>query len=177
MSKSDGRVTLWCEPVPWKEMVTEASRHGLRETGGVLLGWRSGVDVVVSHVVGPGPGAHHERTTFHPDSAWQAERIVELYELSGRRLEYLGDWHTHPGGRPWPSRRDERTLRHIAAASEARCPDPIMVILGTGAADDAAAWEVGAFVLRGGSRWRPRRTRVTPAELLLMPVAPGIGER
>ena len=170
-------MTLWWESTPWQEMITEASDRELLETGGVLLGWRNGADVVVSHVVGPGPGAQHERTTFHPDSAWQAERIAELYELSGRRLEYLGDWHTHPGGRPWPSRRDAGTLRHIAASAEARCPDPVMVILGSAAADEASAWKVGAFVLRDGSRWRVWRRHVTWAHSLVMPDSTGKGDR
>jgi integrative and conjugative element protein (TIGR02256 family) len=150
-------------------MVTEAARHGPLETGGVLLGWRNGDDVVVSRVVGPGPGAQHESSTFHPDSEWQAARIADLYEQAGRRMEYLGDWHTHPGGRPRPSRRDERTLRHIARTAEARCPDPVMVILGSAAAGDASVWKAGAFVLQDGSRWRPRRIRTTEARQLLMP--------
>lgn len=177
MRNSDARVTLWWESTPWQEMNTEASNRGPLETGGLLLGWRNGADVVVSHVVGPGPGAQHEPTTFHPDSVWQAARVAELYEQSGRRLDYLGDWHTHPGGRPWPSRRDERTLRHIAASPEARCPDPVMVILGSAVAGEASAWGVGAFVLRGGARWRPRRASVTSVRLLLMPVPTGLGER
>lgn len=161
-------MTVWCDSGPWKEMATEASHRGPLESGGVLLGWRNGADVVVSHVVGPGPDAQHERTAFHPDSTWQAARISELYEESGRRLEYLGDWHTHPYGRPWPSRRDERTLRHIAGSSEARCPDPIMLILGSTEADGVSAWSAGAFVLHDGSRWRPRRPRVTSARLFVI---------
>lgn len=174
MSKSHGRGTLWCESGPWQEMVAEASDRGLRETGGVLLGWRNGADVVVSHVVGPGPNAQHRRTAFHPDSAWQAARIGELYEESGRRLEYLGDWHTHPGGRPWPSRRDERTLRHIAGSAEARCPDPVMVILGSSRADEDSAWRVGAFVRRACSRWR-WRPRVVSVRFLI--ITDSTGER
>jgi len=169
-------VRLWFEPFGWDEMVTQASHHERLETGGVLLGWRNGLDTVVSHVVGPGPGAQHDRTTFHPDSAWQTARIAELYEHSGRRLEYLGDWHTHPGGRPWPSRRDERTLRHIAAFAEARCPAPLMVILGSAAADVLSPWQVGAFICRGRSRWRPRRARIASARLLLMPASTDLGE-
>lgn len=176
MSKSDARVTLWWESTPWQEMITEASERGPLETGGVLLGWRDGADVVVSHVVGPGPGAQHEPTTFHPDSVWQAARLAELYEQSGRRLEYLGDWHTHPGGRPWPSRRDERTLRHIAAWAEARCPDPVMVILGSAVAEDASAWKAGAFVLRVTSLWRLRRPRVSSARLLVITDSTGMGD-
>lgn len=168
MSKSNARMTLWWESAPCQEMITEASDRDPLETGGVLLGWRTGADVVVSHLVGPGPGAQHEPTAFHPDSDWQAARIAELYEQSGRRLEYLGDWHTHPGGRPWPSRRDERTLRHIAASVEARCPDPVMVILGSAGADEASVWNVGAFVLASGSKWRLRRPRVMSARLLVI---------
>lgn len=97
MSKSDARATLWCESTPWQEMITEASDRGPLETGGLLLGWRNGADIVVSHVVGSGPGAQHGPTTFHQDGVRQAARIAELYEQSDRRLEYLGDWHTHPG--------------------------------------------------------------------------------
>lgn len=166
-------MTLWCESTPWQEMLAEASNRELLETGGVLLGWRNGTDVVVSHVVGPGPDAQHDRSAFHPDSAWQAKKIAELYEDCGRRLEYLGDWHTHPGGRPWPSRRDERTLQHIADSSEARCPDPVMVILGSAVADEASRWKGGAFVLRNRSPWRSRRPRVTSAQLLVITDSPG----
>jgi integrative and conjugative element protein (TIGR02256 family) len=100
------------------------------EVGGVLLGYRLGGRVEIAHAIGPGPGASHGRFRFEPDSEWQFEQISLLYESSGRRLSYLGDWHTHPRGRPTPSRRDRDTMRAIAHYPEARCPEPIMLILG-----------------------------------------------
>lgn len=133
-------------------MRSEATRRGGLETGGVLLGWRERDDVVVTHVVGPGPLASHEAKAFSPDSEWQAAQIAELYEASGRRLAYLGDWHTHPVGVARPSRRDEATLVRIASTRSARCPDPVMVILGAGDAP-TPDWRPHAFVLPKRRPW------------------------
>ena len=42
---------------------------------------------------------------------------------------YLGDWHTHPGGSPTLSFRDRKTLKQIARWKPARSITPVMVIL------------------------------------------------
>jgi integrative and conjugative element protein (TIGR02256 family) len=103
------------------------------ETGGVLLGHSNGLDMVVSHVIGPGPGATHEPTRFEPDHEWQAERVAELW-IRDPSLEYLGDWHTHPGGSATPSKLDKSALEVIAGSADAQQPRPVMVILGLSAA-------------------------------------------
>ena len=123
-------------------MESEAGRALPDETGGVLLGWVSVDDRIVTHVVGPGPAAHHDPDRFEPDYPWQENQIARLYESSGRKLAYLGDWHTHPGGSAAPSATDTRTLRKIADYPEARCPDPLMIIL-TAPVD--GRWAVSAF--------------------------------
>ncbi|UKA54509.1 Mov34/MPN/PAD-1 family protein [Arthrobacter sp. FW305-BF8] len=84
----------------------------------------------VTNEVGPGPGASHNKASFNPDADWQSHQIARLYADSGRRLAYLGDWHTHPGAFPTPGARDLETLQAIARHSPARCPEPIMVIIG-----------------------------------------------
>jgi integrative and conjugative element protein (TIGR02256 family) len=152
-------VQVWLDAALWRGMADAAflhapMAHSGRETGGVLLGWRDAHNVVVEHVVGAGPAARHGRASFQPDASWQQARVAQLYEQSGRRLSYLGDWHTHPGGKPIPSRRDDRTLQHIASAAEARCPDPIMVIMGDGGAVRDRRWAARAFVLRDPTWWR-----------------------
>jgi integrative and conjugative element protein (TIGR02256 family) len=133
--------TIWCRYSALDEMHREAERVKQNETGGVLLGW-SGPDLAITRVVGPGPSARHGARTFEPDYDWQEKQIAELYESSGRRLSYLGDWHTHPGGSVTPSPTDLRTIRNIAACAEARCPRPLMAILGGPTTD---GWELGVF--------------------------------
>lgn len=111
--------------------VEEARRLYPLETGGVLIGyWADPETAVVRSVTGPGPRALHARYSFEDDHAWQAAEITKQYESSGRRLVYLGDWHSHPdaahGGL---SRTDRSALRSIIAAPQARMPTPLMVIL------------------------------------------------
>lgn len=122
---------LWLAQSALKAMVAEALRTEPLESGGVLLGWRdqTGTELVVAHVVGPGADATHRRTKFSPDTDWQRQEIAAAYEASGRRVTYLGDWHSHPGGSDLPSRRDEKTARRIARSRSARAPQPVMLIL------------------------------------------------
>src|SRR3989442_1461190 len=90
----------WIAKTVLQTMVVEARRRAPNETGGVLLGYwaDAGRQVVITDAVGPGPQAAHRRTSFEPDHEFQEAEIRRLYRGSGRRLAYLGDWHTHPRG-------------------------------------------------------------------------------
>ena len=113
-------------------MFHEADDRAPLETGGVLLGIAASADLWIEAVVGPGPAARHGATWFIPDAAFQQDRISDLYEASGRRIAYLGDWHTHPAAAAALSWRDRRTLRKISRTPSARQPEPVMLILGHG---------------------------------------------
>ncbi|MEA2379142.1 MAG: hypothetical protein QOD13_3049 [Thermoleophilaceae bacterium] len=137
-------------------MVREAERCAPDETGGVLLGYaeQDGDDVVVLDVLGPGPNAKHDRARFEPDGRWQAERVAERYEASGRVVAYLGDWHSHPKSPPIPSKLDTRTARRIAREKAARASEPLMLILGRRSPDE---WALAAL--------RNRRRALRPMRL------------
>lgn len=137
------QLTAWYPADAVRSMLAQAEDVGPLETGGVLLGYVLQRDWVVRVLVGPGPNAVHGAAGFLPDAPWQEARITEAYELSGRRLEYLGDWHTHPLGRPTPSLLDRRTLRAIARTRSARCPRPLMAILAGSAKD---GWTLASYV-------------------------------
>lgn len=141
------------------EIVDEAERAWPSETGGILMGYVDHAGTpVITDVIGPGPAATHDRTGFVPDSPWQQQHVDVVYLRSGRRHTYLGDWHTHPDGAPFPSWRDLRTLRRIATFGPARVAAPVMLILGGHDDWAAVAW-----------RWRDRR--VGPARLPRWPEA------
>jgi integrative and conjugative element protein (TIGR02256 family) len=124
---------VWWAGAALEEALREAQRAYPSETGGLLLGWspRPGA-VVISQVIGPGPGARHHATAFTPDAAWQEDQLAQAYELAGRRLQYLGDWHTHPRGTARLSGTDRATLRRIAAHPDARADHPVMAVLAGG---------------------------------------------
>lgn len=59
---------------------------------------------------------------------WQAHEVARLWEVDNR-LEYLGDWHTHPNGSPGLSALDREAMRTIAAYPAARQVRPMMLVL------------------------------------------------
>jgi proteasome lid subunit RPN8/RPN11 len=100
----------------------------MRETGGALLGHREADLTVVETVLGPGPRAIHGYAHFEPDAAWQQREGERAYERSGRTVAFLGDWHSHPRGGPWPSLQDEETAEAIAGDGGFRAPRPLYAI-------------------------------------------------
>lgn len=112
------------------DLLDEARRWRLRETGGALLGWRDGADVAVACVLGPGPGARHRVRSFEPDGPWQVAQGRKIYAATNRVVAYLGDWHTHPFGWPTPSGQDRTAARQIANDPGFRAPEPLSGIVG-----------------------------------------------
>jgi integrative and conjugative element protein (TIGR02256 family) len=122
------------------------------ETGGILLGYEaSGSDeVVITHLVGPGPNFEASSSHFDPDGEWQEKEVARIYAESGRHATYLGDWHSHPKGAARPSRKDQRTARSIAEFRDARMPHPLMLIVAT----NETGFRLAAFRYRHGKlRW------------------------
>lgn len=100
------------------------------EVGGVLLGTDCSGYRVVTDLIGPGPMSRATPTSFEPDYAFQQEEVDRLYEANAGDLTYIGDWHSHPGGRCRPSSIDRDAMVTIRTSPDARCPDPIMMIIG-----------------------------------------------
>ncbi|WP_273429992.1 Mov34/MPN/PAD-1 family protein [Marinobacter sp.] len=143
---------LWISEASLTEMSKEAERAYPLETGGILAGYVANCgDIVLAGVSGPGPNATHDQFRFTPDHDWQCLFLDKLYRDSSGISVYLGDWHTHPNGRPHMSRLDKKTLNTIAKSSEARCPSPLMMI-GSG---ELSKWDWLAhqYVLAGLFGW------------------------
>jgi hypothetical protein len=71
--------------------------------------------------------------------------MARLYEVSHRKLRYLGDWHVHPRDAAVPSDQDVTTARMIGDHAPARVERPMMLI-GTGGAEGKL--EVVPYLLR-----------------------------
>lgn len=134
VSPGDGPVApgkVWIADAAIRTILAEATDRAPLETGGMLVGYRGHdrPELVVTAATGPGPRARHRRYTFAPDGHWQQRLLAAIYEQSGRVTSYLGDWHSHPDGRPLPSTRDLKTARKVSRRSSARAPHPITLIL------------------------------------------------
>lgn len=131
---------LWLPAVAIETMSAEAELWSPMETGGALMGYESEDGLVVTDLVGPGPGAARTPSSFTPDGSFQLAEIGRIYASSGRITTYIGDWHSHPNASPVYSVTDRAALREVADAPASRCDRPLMVILGTAPDWEAIAW-------------------------------------
>lgn len=136
---------IWISAPSLRVLAGWAEEAVPNETGGALMGYISqdGSNLIVTDVIGPGPRARHTKTSFSPDLKYQYDAIEGIYRRSGRLHTFIGDWHTHPEGSTALSSKDRRVMRRIASHSEARAPEPVMLILG-GAKGKwvASAWQL-----------------------------------
>lgn len=117
-----------------KHTMACADRTGRHETGGVLLGFRSGSDVFVTDAVEvPAEIA----TSVRYVSTEEARNVAIASFLdrvgSDHPVGYVGTWHSHPGNSK-ASPTDKRTLR----AEAADAPDLVVMLV----------------LFLGGERWR-----------------------
>lgn len=145
-------------------MISEGTDRVPLETGGILLGWRSGDDRVIVDVLGPGLRALHGRYRFLPDHGWQVSEIHRIFRESRGDIDYLGDWHTHPGGQALMSGEDHLTLRRI----EKRVRNPVMMIL----AGEKTGWTLGCWDARREGRLLFRNVSVHEQPVRLVEAKP-----
>ncbi|QDE83298.1 Mov34/MPN/PAD-1 family protein [Myxococcus xanthus] len=117
------------------------------ETGGMLLGQVVDGEAHVFAVTGPGRKVRLARYTFESDRARDNRLVHRVWP----RLRYLGDWHTHPGGRPVLSAMD------LASIRETLTPDrPELLELLLAGPPGMESFEVALFTMVRGED-APRR--------------------
>ena len=122
---------VWLSKKLLRILAKEVEEKFPKETGGILVGYISNSDYVITHIIGPGPQAVHTADKFIPDHDFQCEEIAKHYKHTEGSETYLGDWHSHPNAPAYLSNQDKSTFRKIAQFKEAKISKPIMMILGT----------------------------------------------
>ena len=97
----------------------EVKSAGRVETGGPMVGYESEENrLVVTHVCGPGPRAVLNRTSVVIDGQHAHAFCSQLFRESNGRLDYVGDWHRHPG---WSLAASEQDLEAMLTIAHAKC--------------------------------------------------------
>ena len=109
VAPSSGRLVLSDQP---RDALRAAARRSIaREHGGILVGYRSGVDIVVEDILEV-PDATANRTSYlrREDAARQTLTEFLKHIGSDTTVGYVGEWHTHPAPLP-PSPTDQHAMR------------------------------------------------------------------
>lgn len=108
---------------------TEIMNCPVKETGGILIGYKTDNQFVVTHATGPGPKAKHSLFNFRRDVQYCNEQLLQFFEESDGVLTYLGEWHTHPIGRPIPSWVDDKEMHAISKTEIYQNDLPLLFII------------------------------------------------
>ena len=107
----------------------ESSLFLLRETGGIIIGYRTNIlDIVITHVSGSGPKAVHSFCNFDIDHKYAQHALDYIFNETEGGLTFMGDWHTHPLMSTSLSGRDKKTLKSIALNKKFMCEKPIAIV-------------------------------------------------
>src|SRR6478672_9530103 len=85
------------------------------ETGGILIGFRTEDQVVVTRAIVVADEGSSRRSYVRRERRAQ-RALTHVLESAPSVAGYIGEWHTHPADQP-PSRTDIESLEQIAAAA------------------------------------------------------------
>ncbi|WP_424963704.1 Mov34/MPN/PAD-1 family protein [Metapseudomonas otitidis] len=96
------------------------------EAAGVLIGERRGKHIIVYEVSEPGDGDIRRRCFVDRRGPHHQLAVDDAFARSSGRLQYLGEWHTHPEDYPSPSSIDIGTWHRNLSTKE----DMVLMIIG-----------------------------------------------
>jgi proteasome lid subunit RPN8/RPN11 len=102
------------------------------ETGGILFGH---VDpflkiIWVDEVSGPPPDSLQSPFAFVCGTEGVAGLNAEKEKRTRKSVSFVGMWHTHPGGIPWPSETDYGAMATLLTSDKFQAKRFLMVIIG-----------------------------------------------
>ncbi len=127
------------------EMLLLAKRHNPNEVGTSLVGRYSedGYTAFVDRAAPLTPDSRGSRMAFSRGVSGLKKFFKTLVTASGMHAHYVGEWHTHPGGAPYPSHQDDESQGAISRDPKTCCPEVVLVIVG---GDILTGIKVGVFV-------------------------------
>jgi integrative and conjugative element protein (TIGR02256 family) len=87
------------------------------EAGGILLGYRRGKHLHITSATEPASNDKRSRFRFERDIEPHQGIARQHWLSSNQKIDYLGEWHTHPETNPSPSQLDMTEWRKVLESS------------------------------------------------------------
>jgi len=122
------------------------------ETGGVLMGAKCYLEndnkpsLIITHATLPGPNAIKEPAFFERDKDYCTEMVKYYFEFSDKKLNYVGEWHSHTSSDVKPSNLDHSSLQKIVLDKKYVVDFPVSIIQ---SASDKDVLDFGVYTESG----------------------------
>ena len=112
-----------------EEMLKFCEKSYPNETGGILIGnYTKSLDCAeIKIITGPPKDSKFGRNWFKRGIEG-LQKVIKYYWR--KNLYYIGEWHFHPNGEPFPSEKDQKQLKLISKSQDYDCSAPILIIVG-----------------------------------------------
>lgn len=109
-----------------KEFIVQ---HYPNECGGVFVGKIKENTAIIEEMMVP--KRFRSTPVFFSRIAGMINKwLVQIFKKSKGDTIYLGEWHSHPNGGPYPSSTDFNSMKKIALNTDVRIETPLLLIVG-----------------------------------------------
>jgi len=127
---SDGIRSLMIPSVLLDKLITYVNRKNHREQGGILLGLVFEDHDEITNFISPSKADRADLLSFIRRRKPAQRKINKAWNKSGGHVIYLGEWHTHPGSGPSPSRQDRHMIKETLQTTQMEISYLYLVIAG-----------------------------------------------
>lgn len=110
-----------------KTIENETRFHYPNEFGGVFIGFKESENFIITDILIPDE-YKNGRTIFVRHPGTLNERLSEIHNVTNGKIQYLGEWHSHPDGPTNPSNTDIGAMREIAQDKSIYIDKPLLMI-------------------------------------------------
>lgn len=104
-------------------------KHYPNECGGVFVGKIKEKTALIEKMMVP--KRFRSNPVFFSRIADFINKWLErVFNQSNGETIYLGEWHSHPNGAPYPSETDYNSMKRIAQNTDVRIETPLLLIVG-----------------------------------------------
>ena len=103
--------------------------HYPNEFGGVFIGSKNETDFIITDILIPDE-YRNGRTIFIREPGNLNDRLKELHKKTAGKIQYIGEWHSHPDGPTIPSTTDVKAMKDIAKDKNININKPLLMIAG-----------------------------------------------
>jgi integrative and conjugative element protein (TIGR02256 family) len=106
------KVEFEIEKVAYNQMLRTLEEYGDNEIGGMIIGYRKGRNqFVISDFTTADDSKTFDIASFIREPVKSLKKLKEAFKKKNHN--YLGEWHSHPRFRLYPSRGDVNTMKRI----------------------------------------------------------------
>lgn len=114
-----------------KKIEEETTLHYPNEFGGVFIGYKSDENFIITNILIPDE-YKNGKNIFVREPGTLNERLSEIHTTTNGKIQYLGEWHSHPDGPTNPSSTDINAMKEIAKNKNINIDKPLLMIVEVG---------------------------------------------